>query len=251
MALRELAALDPPPPTIYGVVEATLAVLGHDSNALASWAACQKLMAEPGPLLERMRMLDTAAPVAPLHPRLLAVLGAGVFEKAESLNEAVVPLVRWLRVLNNRADGYSAFIDAGVETVPDIFALPPQVLRSVRDLVVRRRGVAEIIFHGELDLACADSRGLAELPLVLRLAPGEVSVYPEPLKRPPVGEGFNRSATVTLYGCFPPSYLGNLLDPARKEIYREEIATRTEAKGARFIDYDADRGIWQFSVNHF
>lgn len=247
-ALRELALLSEPAPLVRGVIEATCIVLGYSD---ASWPACKQLLSDPGTFLERMRTVETTVPAVPPHPRLLGALDAGSPEEVRGLCPAATPLMRWLRMLRWRADGFAALTAAGLETMPDLFTLTPDALRSVTDLTVRRRGVAEVIFHGIIDLFRTEAEGLAELPSIVRLAPGEVSVYPKPLERPPAGEGFNRSATVTLYGCYPPRHMSTLLDAESKELYREEIARRTEAKGAQFIDYDADRGVWQFSVDHF
>ncbi|CAE8734632.1 unnamed protein product [Polarella glacialis] len=40
-------------------------------------------------------------------------------------------------------------------------------------------------------------------------------------------------------------------DAESKARYRNRIALMTESKGARFVDYDCDHGIWQFRVEHF
>ena len=105
-------------------------------------------------------------------------------------------------------------------------------------------------FHGEIDFY-HERHVLEDLPNIVSLEPGEVRLYPQPGSIPADGMGLNKPATITLYGCMPPSD-GACLDAADAKVrYRDRIARMTEATGARFVDYDCDRGIRQISVDHF
>jgi len=137
-----------------------------------------------------------------------------------------------------------------LEVTPDIFAMSTDELRHVRDLTIRKPNVGEVTFQGEVDLS-QEKRLLEDLPSLVRLERGEVVLYPDPSTKPQEGEGLNRPATITLFECLPPANTGGLSDPNAKSRYRARIAQMTEEKGARFIDYDCDRGIWQFRVDHF
>jgi len=137
----------------------------------------------------------------------------------------------------------------GLEVVPDVFSMPFAELRHVRDLTIRKPNVGEVTFHGEIDLT-QDLRVLEDLPSIVRLEVGEVVLYPTPGMKPPEGEGLNRPATVTLFGCMPPNN-GDFPDAASRARYRDRIAHMTEQKGARFVDYDCERGTWRFRVDHF
>jgi len=136
-----------------------------------------------------------------------------------------------------------------LEVLPDVYSIPLHELRAVKDLTVRKNGVGEVTFHGEIDLV-REKRVLEELPRIIRLEQGEVVLYPDMGTKPPEGEGLNRPATITLFQCMPPSS-GSFPDANSKIKYRERIAKMTEAKGAKFVDYDCDQGIWQFRVEHF
>jgi len=135
-----------------------------------------------------------------------------------------------------------------LEVSPDVYSMSAAELRRVRDLTVRKPNVGEVTFPGELDLV-RDRRVLEDLPSIVRLEPGEVVLYPDPSTKPREGEGLNRPATITLFQCKPPS--GCFMDADSKARYRDRIAKMTEAKGACFVDYDCDRGIWRFRVDHF
>lgn len=135
-----------------------------------------------------------------------------------------------------------------MEVVPDVYAMSAAELRCVRDLTIRKPNVGEVTFPGELDLV-HDRRVLEELPGIVRLERGEVLLYPDPGTKPLEGEGLNRPAIITLLGCTPPDC--SLKDDESKVRYRQRIANMTEVKGATFVDYDCDRGIWRFKVSHF
>merc|ERR1712217_14202 len=110
-------------------------------------------------------------------------------------------------------------------------------------------GVGEVTFFGDIDLV-VNRHVLEDLPSIVLLERGEVVLYPDPGTKPPEGEGLNRPAIVTLYQCMPPNN-GVFPDAESKARYRDRIASMTEKKGASFVGYDCDRGIWQFRVNHF
>lgn len=137
----------------------------------------------------------------------------------------------------------------GIDVEPDVYGMSEKELRTVRDLTVRKPGVGQVQFHGEIDLI-RERRVLEELPRIVTLKPGEVVLYPEPGTKPPEGEGLNRPATITLFQCAPPNN-GVFKDESSKQRYRDRIAKMTEDKGAKFVDYDCERGIWQFRVDHF
>lgn len=136
-----------------------------------------------------------------------------------------------------------------LEVIPDIYAMPIAELRRVRDLTIRRARYGEVTFTGEIDLL-RDRRVLEELPKIIRLEPGEVVLYPDAGTKPPEGEGLNRPATITLFQCMPPNG-GHFDSLESKTRYRNSIAHMTELKGAHFVDYDCDHGVWQFRVDHF
>jgi nuclear pore complex protein Nup98-Nup96 len=132
---------------------------------------------------------------------------------------------------------------------PDIYSMSPTELRHVRNLTIRKADVGEVTFQCEIDLM-RERAVLQDLPSIIRLDPGEVVLYPDPGTKPAEGEGLNRPATITLFQCMPPNN-GVFPDADSKARYRERIARMTEQKGARFVDYDCDHGIWQFRVDHF
>jgi len=128
---------------------------------------------------------------------------------------------------------------------PDPSQLSESERREVLDMEVSRLGISSIVFHGYTDITGLDISRLVHLDV------GEVLVYPEPGTKPPVGEGLNKRATVTMHRCFPPNGRDQLSDERSQTRYREKIKRMTEEKGAMFLDYNYHDGIWVFQVEHF
>merc|ERR1712062_314225 len=103
-------------------------------------------------------------------------------------------------------------------------------------------GVGAVTFKGE-----TDCRSLLHVfPNIIILQPGEVVVYPDPSCKPPVGTELNKLADITLWGCMPKNQ--TFRDQRARDRYRKRVRQMTEDKGAEFVDYDCDAGIWRFRV---
>jgi len=128
---------------------------------------------------------------------------------------------------------------------PDPAQLTESERREVFELEVSRPGISSVVFHGYTDISGLDISRLVHLDV------GEVLVYPEPGTKPPVGEGLNKRATITMHRCFPPNGRDQLSDERSQTRYREKIKRMTEEKGATFLDYNYHAGIWVFQVENF
>lgn len=135
----------------------------------------------------------------------------------------------------------------GLLVEPDLWALDQGELARVHELQVSRDGVGAVTFHGITD--CRGLVGKRKLSDIVVLSPGEVIVYPNQSMKPPVGSGLNKPASIVLYGCLPKAQV--FVDRKARERYKKRVRQMTEDKGAEFIGYDCDEGIWQFRVKHF
>mmetsp|Transcript_13275 Transcript_13275/g.29263 ORF Transcript_13275/g.29263 Transcript_13275/m.29263 type:complete len:599 (+) Transcript_13275:70-1866(+) len=279
--LLELSALTRPPP-VRGIVESALMLLGFRD---ASWASARAAFEDPERFKEKLRSFNASKISRLQYQKLRRSLQAtkGLEQsrnKCGSLEEwccAVADVLssryseaalaeaaaKRLAASNSGVSGTSAapskpefeayeYVlrpDLGdLVVTPDIYSMTPNELRHVRDLKVHRPRVGEVTFHGEIDLIAYPDI-LEDLPNLVRLEPGEVVLYPDSLRKPFEGQGLNRPATITLFGCLPPQLAD--FDEESKARYRHRIAEMTEQKGARFLDYDCDKGLWQFGVDHF
>lgn len=72
-------------------------------------------------------------------------------------------------------------------------------------------------------------------------------------KKPPVGQGLNKTAEVTLLNikCYDKKTGNQILEGPRIEKYKEMLKKKAEDQGAEFLSYDPVKGEWKFRVNHF
>ncbi|KAG6491473.1 hypothetical protein ZIOFF_052824 [Zingiber officinale] len=123
----------------------------------------------------------------------------------------------------------------------------PGFCRHVKDFVVGRHGYGSIKFYGETDVRALD------LELIVQFNHREVIVYSDDDKKPPVGQGLNKPAEVTLLDikCIDKKTGEQLTEGPRVERYKEMLTRKVEEQGAEFIAYDPVKAEWKFKVKHF
>ncbi|KAL6875674.1 hypothetical protein ACP4OV_013187 [Aristida adscensionis] len=123
----------------------------------------------------------------------------------------------------------------------------PGYCSRVRDFVVGRHGFGSIKFLGETDV-----RGL-DLESIVEFNNREVIVYKDDSKKPPVGEGLNKAAEVTLLNikCMNKKTGEPYNEGPRVDKYKEMLVKKAKEQGAEFVSFDAAKGEWKFRVKHF
>ena len=123
----------------------------------------------------------------------------------------------------------------------------PGYCGRVEDFVVGRHGYGSIKFLGETDV-----RGL-DLESIVEFNYREVIVYKDDSKKPPVGEGLNKAAEVTLLNikCVNTKTGEEYPDGPQVDSYTQMLVRMTEEQGAEFVSFDAAMGEWKFRVEHF
>uniref|UniRef100_A0A5B7B6E7 Nucleoporin autopeptidase n=1 Tax=Davidia involucrata TaxID=16924 RepID=A0A5B7B6E7_DAVIN len=123
----------------------------------------------------------------------------------------------------------------------------PGFCRHVKDFVVGRHGYGSIKFIGETDVRRLDLESL------IQFNNREVIVYMDESKKPPVGQGLNKPAEVTLLNikCFDKKTGRHYTEGQKIDKYKEMLKRKAEDQGAEFVSYDAVKGEWRFRVNHF
>ncbi|XP_059161222.1 nuclear pore complex protein Nup98-Nup96-like isoform X2 [Physella acuta] len=119
----------------------------------------------------------------------------------------------------------------------------------VPDFSIGREGYGNVYFPGVTNVA-----GL-NLDEIVHFRRKEIVVYPDDDKKPPLGEGLNRKAEITLDCVWPADKTSRtpIKSPKRlKELdYVSKLEAVTAKIGAKFIDYRPETGSWVFQVNHF
>ncbi|CDY45134.1 BnaA09g14580D [Brassica napus] len=123
----------------------------------------------------------------------------------------------------------------------------PGYTGRVRDFVVGRHGYGSIKFLGETDVRKLD------LEKLVQFNNREVLVYMDESQKPPVGQGLNKPAEVTLLNikCMDKKSGKQVKEGPRVEKYKEMLKRKAEEQGAEFVSYDAVNGEWKFKVEHF
>ncbi|XP_042490894.1 nuclear pore complex protein NUP98A [Macadamia integrifolia] len=123
----------------------------------------------------------------------------------------------------------------------------PGFCRRVKDFVVGRHGYGSIKFIGETDVRRLDLESLVQFNH------REVIVYMDESKKPPVGQGLNKPAEVTLLNikCFDKKTGQQYTEGPKVEKYEEMLKKKAQDQGAEFVSYDSIEGEWKFRVSHF
>ncbi|KAI6701907.1 hypothetical protein NL676_011043 [Syzygium grande] len=123
----------------------------------------------------------------------------------------------------------------------------PGFCRRVKDFIVGRHGYGSIKFIGETDVRRLD------LEALVQFNNREVIVYLDDNKKPPIGQGLNKPAEVTLLNikCSDKKTGQQWTEGPKVEKYKEMLKKKAEDQGAEFVSYDPVKGVWKFKVSHF
>lgn len=119
----------------------------------------------------------------------------------------------------------------------------------VDTLVIGRYGYGNVYFATPVDLTNLN------IDEILHFRYRELTIYPDDTNKPPVGQGLNLSAQVTLDKVWPKSRKSH--DPITDVEYLvslnfDDILRDLCGKhGTKFIDYRPQTGSWVFRVDHF
>lgn len=270
--LAELNKVSRPNPVVKAVVEAALTIVGivNAGRSQATWLSLRKSILDRS-FIEKLKTFKLEHVTKAQFQKLRKFLLRSDYDEEMIKTHCmpIVPLSIWTRAVGvclslkyfpggpeirpvAHAMGPSAPTTPVNDTRfeeeyvvdPDLNGLTLEELRRVPELTVSRPEVASITFHGLTD--CSD----LHIPSVIQLEVGEVLVYPNANKKPPIGSGLNKRATVRMYQCWPPN-TDIADDPSARDRYTKKIQHMTEKKSAQYIDYDCATGIWEFQVDHF
>ncbi|KAG9304073.1 hypothetical protein G9A89_005983 [Geosiphon pyriformis] len=151
--------------------------------------------------------------------------------------------------------------DSGLSNTDGYWISPPleelksmdeKEIKKVTNFQVGRTGYGQISFDDGVDLSSVPLDQIAGK--IVQFDTRTCIVYPDEnfVPKPPVGEGLNRPARITLQKCWAldKSTRQPIKDPNDKR-YRQRIQRLQETPETDFIDFYAETGSWIFHVNHF
>ncbi|CAD6339987.1 unnamed protein product [Miscanthus lutarioriparius] len=140
----------------------------------------------------------------------------------------------------------------------DAFFIPREnprnlVIRPIEQWPSRRETDWQSTLKNATDLNKYEDVRCLDLESIVEFNNREVIVYKDDNKKPPVGEGLNKAAEVTLLNikCVNKKTREQYCEGARVERYREMLVKKVEEQGAEFVSFDAATGEWKFRVKHF
>ncbi|GER29291.1 nucleoporin [Striga asiatica] len=123
----------------------------------------------------------------------------------------------------------------------------PGSCTRVEGFVFGRTGFGSIRFFGQTNVRNLD------LGSIVQFNKREVIVYGDNNKKPPVGQGLNKPAEVTLLKikCTSKKTGKEYVDGPQVKSYREMLVKMAREQGAEFVSYDPVEGEWKFRVQSF
>uniref|UniRef100_A0A1A9WVG8 Nuclear pore complex protein Nup98-Nup96 n=1 Tax=Glossina brevipalpis TaxID=37001 RepID=A0A1A9WVG8_9MUSC len=119
----------------------------------------------------------------------------------------------------------------------------------VPNFTVGREGYGNVYFGKEMDVANLN------LDEIVHFRDKQVIIYPDNNNEPPIGQGLNREAQVTLDQVWPldKSTHERIKDPQRlaEMDWDGKLRRVCDKKGTRFVEYRPETGSWVFRVKHF
>ncbi|VVD00738.1 unnamed protein product, partial [Leptidea sinapis] len=119
----------------------------------------------------------------------------------------------------------------------------------VPHLTIGRKNYGSVYFDCDIDVANMD------LDNMVHFLNKEVIIYPEDSEKPPLGEGLNRRAIVTLDRVWPRDKTEKrpITEPHRllQMDYEGKLRRVCDKYDTKFIEYRPETGSWVFRVEHF
>lgn len=172
------------------------------------------------------------------------------YNNQPDVRTCILPLCAQVK---KRRLAYEGDIEASLPVLcsPDYYMQPSKVELAAREVVdygycsrvpnfvVGRVGYGHIRFLGDTDVRWM------ELDQIVKFNRHSVSVYEN--DKPPVGQGLNKTAEVTIILQL------KLLGSQDLELHKvvASLKRSTERQGAQFISFDGQTGEWKFLVHHF
>ncbi|KAK7738554.1 hypothetical protein SLS53_006074 [Cytospora paraplurivora] len=126
-----------------------------------------------------------------------------------------------------------------------------RVQRSAIDsFTVGRENVGQVQFRVAVDLTNIDLEEITGGIVVLETR--SCTVYPVAAKKPPVGKGLNVPSVISLEHSWPRGRDKRTpLAEKSGRHFNKHVERLKRIPDTKFIDYDADTGVWTFEVEHF
>lgn len=123
-------------------------------------------------------------------------------------------------------------------------------MQQIADFTVGRDNVGHVRFKTPVDLT---SINLDDIPgRIVVLETRSCTVYPENMKKPPMGKGLNVPSEISLLQSWPRNVDKRTGLPVKSgRALEKHISKLRNSQDTTFISYEPETGTWTFSVEHF
>ena len=159
---------------------------------------------------------------------------------------AVIPVLETAEPSSDKTPGAYWMLPSREE----VMSMNRMQRQKVTDFTVGRENIGSVRFKVPVDLSNIDVDDLFHNIVILE--PRSATVYPNTAKKPAVGKGLNVPAIISLEQSQPRGRDKKtpLQDKAGPRL-QKHIERLKKIKNTTFESYDAENGIWVFSVEHF
>ncbi|CDY08043.1 BnaC03g34800D [Brassica napus] len=146
--------------------------------------------------------------------------------------------------------GNSPSIQYGISSLPVVDRPAPA---RVSPLLTSRHLLQRRVMLPARKYRAGDDSPKLDLEKLVQFSNREVLVYMDESQKPPVGQGLNKPAEVTLLNikCMDKKSGKQVKEGPRVEKSKEMLKRKAEEQGAEFVSYDSVNGEWKFKVEHF
>ncbi|KAF8866856.1 hypothetical protein BDZ45DRAFT_667523 [Acephala macrosclerotiorum] len=134
-------------------------------------------------------------------------------------------------------------------TRAEIERMSRQEKSKVTDFTVGRKGVGQVRFNVDVDLTKINIDDI--MGNIVQLNIRSATVYSNPAKKPPVGQGLNVPAIISLENSWPRKRDTKTPASDKGIRFKKHVERLKRVPDTHFIDYESDTGVWIFSVEHF
>ncbi|KAF2860660.1 hypothetical protein K470DRAFT_294782 [Piedraia hortae CBS 480.64] len=130
----------------------------------------------------------------------------------------------------------------------DLKSMNRSQLQRMPKLKVGREGVGFIEF-GPCDISNVDLDEICGG--IVKLITRSATVYQDDTNKPPMGQGLNVPSLIHLENSWPRSHASRKAHVKDGKELEKHITRLKRVHGTKFVDYDANTGVWTFKVDHF
>jgi nuclear pore complex protein Nup98-Nup96 len=137
-------------------------------------------------------------------------------------------------------------------SIAELRKMSPRDLKALKDFKVGRTNGGQLQFLKPVDLSNYNLDRILDDIIVIQIRSvtvyGGACSYP----KPPMGQGLNIPARISLDNSWPRAAGGKLPVHEKKGArFEKHIARLQRLKDTKFVDYNKDTGVWTFEVDHF